>query len=72
LLLGGGELSLLLSICGLRGALGLLVLLAVSLVNSLRDRLASDALSHLGSFALPRLDGADQTVLCLRGAFVGG
>jgi hypothetical protein len=71
-LLGGGELSLLLSVCGLRGALGLLVLLAVSLVNSLRDSLATDPLFHLGSFALSRLDCADQTVLCLRRALVGG
>jgi len=68
----GGKLSLLLGICSLRRPLSLLVLLAVSLVNGLRDGLSTDPLSHLSSLALSGVDRTDETALGLRRAFAAG
>jgi hypothetical protein len=59
------KLGLLLGIGSLRGSLGLLVLFPLSLINSLRNRLATYAMFHLRSFALPVLDRADEAALCL-------
>jgi hypothetical protein len=61
----GRKLGLLLCVCSLCGSLGLLVLLAVSLVDSLCNCLPTNSLSHLGSFALPKLNRANKAGLRL-------
>jgi len=68
----GGELGLLLRKCSLCGSLGLPVLLAISLVDGLCDRLPTDSLSHLGPLALPGIDRTDEPALCLRRALARG
>jgi hypothetical protein len=65
-------LGLLLGIRRLRSALGLLVLLALPLINRLRDGVSADALAHLRALALAGVNRADQPGLGLRRALVGG
>jgi hypothetical protein len=62
--------TLLLGIGSLRRSLRLLVLFPLSLVNSLRDCLASYTLPHLRPLALPCLDRPNETALGWRGALI--
>ena len=67
-----GKLGLLLRVCSLCRSLSLLVLLPMSLVNSLGDCLSANALPHLRPFALSGVDRAHKTALRLRRTLASG
>lgn len=54
------KMSLLLSESSLGSSLRLLMLLPISLINSMRNSLATDPLPHLSPFTLARLNCTDQ------------